>query len=121
MQKYRSLAAWQHAHRLAVQALRTTDARATYRTNSIFDQIRRAAVSVEANVVEGYALGTVGNFRRHLRIAFASAAEVESLLGIVDEVGYLGSDETGPLRELASSALGAIHGLLRSPRLRAGR
>jgi four helix bundle protein len=32
-------------------------------------------VSVEANIVEGYALDTEALFRKHLRIAFGSAAE----------------------------------------------
>ncbi|MGH2609026.1 MAG: four helix bundle protein, partial [Tepidiformaceae bacterium] len=53
MYRYRSLEAWKRAHAAAVLALRATDAPNHPRTRALFDQIRRAAISVEANVVEG--------------------------------------------------------------------
>ena len=60
--------------------MRATDAQYHPRSRALFDQLRRAALSVEANVVEGYALGTPLQFRRHLRIALGSAAEAESFV-----------------------------------------
>jgi four helix bundle protein len=82
MNEYRSLAAWQHAHSLMITTLRITDERNCARTRSLFEQIRRAAISVEANIVEGYALSTTPQLRRHLKIALASAAEAEALLRV---------------------------------------
>jgi four helix bundle protein len=40
------------------------------------DQIRRAAASIPANIVEGYALGTQRQLVRCLRIAFGSTCEL---------------------------------------------
>src|SRR2546425_5732860 len=77
MYKYQSLEAWKRAHAAAVLVMRVTDEPHHPRTRSVFEQLRRAAISVEANIVEGDALGTSKLFRRHLRIAMGSAAEAE--------------------------------------------
>jgi four helix bundle protein len=67
---------------LVLLALRATDEASHPRCYALFDQLRRAAVSVEANIVEGYALGSTPQFKRHLRIALGSAAEAECLVRI---------------------------------------
>jgi four helix bundle protein len=77
------------------------------------DQLRRAAISVEANIVEGYALGTPLQFRRHLRIAMGSAAEAESLTRLAAEVEYLPKPATEELERLLERAMAAILGLIR--------
>jgi four helix bundle protein len=80
----------------------------------LFNQIRRAAASVEANVVEGYALGTTPQFIRHLRIAMGSAAEAESLVRLATELGYLSAAVASELEGLLGGAMMAIRGLLRT-------
>jgi len=117
MHKYRSLAAWQSAHKLCIMVLKTTDRTKIPRTWAVFDQMRRAAVSVEVNIVEGYAFGTSPGFRRHLRIAFGSAAEVEALVNIAAEMEYIQPEQTAELGALVDRTLGTVLGLLRSPGL----
>ena len=95
-------------------AHRATDTAYHPRSRDLFNQIRRAAVSVEANLVEGYALGTTPQFIRHLRIAMGSAAEAESLTRLATELGYLPSDAAGELEALLGDAMRSIRGLLRS-------
>lgn len=97
-------------------ALRMTDAAYHPKARSLFDQIRRAAVSIEANVVEGYALGTAPQFVRHLRIARGSAAEAECLVRLGAEVGYLNQEQAAALELLLGQAMGTIQGLLRVKR-----
>src|SRR4029077_17973254 len=87
MRKYRSLVVWQRAHRLSIAVLRATDRAYHPRSRAVFDQLRRAALSVEANIVEGSALST----------PLGSAAEVECFLEVVREVEYM---PVGPLDEL---------------------
>ncbi|MGH8622232.1 MAG: four helix bundle protein, partial [Burkholderiales bacterium] len=77
--------------------------------------IRRAAISVEANVVEGYALGTPALYVRHLRIAMGSAAEAECLTRLAGELGYLPESVVRQLEKVFGDTMRALHGLLRQP------
>jgi len=117
MHSYQSLGAWQCAHRLARTVLQATDQE--YRPNSaaLISQLRRAVISVEANLVEGYALGTGPLFRRHLRIALGSAAEVECLVRLGSELGYFKSDTIDAVTPMIDDTVGALYGLVRSHRL----
>ena len=113
MRKYRSLLAWQRARALTIATLKATDAAYHPRARALFDQIRRAVISAEANIVEGYALGTPLQFRRHLRIALGSAAEAESLLEVAKELGYLPAQSARDIAALLDGILRSVYGLLR--------
>lgn len=101
---------------MALQSLRAADQAGQPRSWDLLDQIKRAAVSVEANIVEGYALGTTAQFKRHLRIALASAAEAETLLRLAAEAEYMEPEVCEELTSIAGHAMAAIQGLLRRPR-----
>jgi four helix bundle protein len=118
MRSYRSLGAWQSSHRLCLLVLRVADDAYHPRAAALLQQMRRAAISVEANIVEGYALGTAPLFRRHLRIALGSAAELECLIHVGHEMEYLPPPSVGPLNRLVDETLRRLYGLVRSPRLR---
>lgn len=118
MESYKSLGAWREAHRLALDTLAITDDIQDRRTWAVFDQLRRAVVSVEANLVEGYALGTAPLFRRHLRIALASAAEAECLINLAGERAYLHAGAVASLSAVSDRTIRGLYGLLRSPNLR---
>jgi four helix bundle protein len=112
--KYRSLVAWQRAHAVTVLTLKQCDAHYHPRSRALFDQLRRATISVGANIVEGYALSTPLQFRRHLRIALGSAAEAEYLTGLIAELEYLPKDTTGTIERLLERCMAALHGLIRA-------
>jgi four helix bundle protein len=117
MDGYRSLGAWQLASQLSERVLEVTDSLTARRTWTVIDQLRRAALSVDLNIVEGYALGTPALYRHHLRIAYGSAAEVERLLQICLKREYLEAHECEKLLKLANGTLRALYGLLRSRNL----
>ena len=76
MQDYEKLEVWKHAHRVAVNVQRVT-ARVTRRDNSgLIGQLRRAALSVPANIAEGTCKESNREFARFLQIAAGSAAEL---------------------------------------------
>ncbi|TFH66114.1 MAG: four helix bundle protein [Gemmatimonadales bacterium] len=114
--KYKSLKAWQYSHQLVIRVLRSTDDAYHPRARALFDQVRRAAISVEANIVEGYALSTAPQFRRHLRIALSSAAEVECFCTIAKELSYLPDEAVTEIAGLASQTMRLLGGLLRTLR-----
>lgn len=115
MDKYRSLAVWRKAHEVVLLILRSADAHYHPRSRALFDQMRRAAISVEANVVEGYALGTSALFRRHVRIALGSAAETECLVRIAAEMNYLPPSVIVNARGHINETIAMLFTLLRRP------
>ena len=113
MHRYRSLEAWKAARRLSLTVLEKTDDHYHPRARSLFDQLRRAAISVKLNIVEGYALQSPAQFRRHLRIAFGSAAETECVLELVSAREYLPAGTSRELLDLTDNTLGLLFGLIR--------
>jgi len=113
--KYQSLVAWKRAHKLLITCLQATDKAYHPRALPLFAQIRRAAISVEANIVEGYALESTLQFRKHLRIAMGSAAEAECLVRAASELNYLSADTAADLESLLGGTMRVLRGLLRLP------
>ena len=113
MHKYRSMIVWQRSHDLVLCALKETDKAYHPRSRALFDQLRRAAISVECNLVEGYALGTPPLFRRHLRIAIGSAAETECLVRTAEEMEYLTGHITKKMAALLDEILALLFTLIR--------
>ena len=52
-------------------------------------QIRRAALSIILNIVEGYGRQSKDDFKRFLKISYGSINEVETLLEIGKDIGYI--------------------------------
>ena len=115
MHSYRRLDAWKHAHAALRLTLRATDDAYHGKSRALFDQLKRAAISVEANIVEGYALGTPALCRRHLRIAFGSAAEAEDLAVAAGEAEYLDMSIVTQLETAFGGAMRSLRQLLRNP------
>lgn len=113
MYKYRSLEAWKRAHAVAIRVLRLTDRPCHPRARDVYGQLRRAAVSVEANIVEGYALWTGGHYLRHVRIALGSAAEAECLVRLAHELEYVSRDEATEMEAMLGATMRSICGILR--------
>jgi four helix bundle protein len=113
MQGYEALDAWRLARELCLGVLDASDRPLPRQAWTVVDQLRRAALSADVNLVEGYALGTVPLFRRHARIALGSAAEAQRLLAIAAARAYLPPSTTTPLLALADRTVACLVGLLR--------
>jgi len=113
MNKYRSLVAWQRAREISILVMRSTDAAYHPRSTVLFDQMRRAALSIELNIVEGYALATRPQFVRHLRISIGSAVEAQCAREIVAELKYLPENVLNQLSTLLDDVIGCLFGLVR--------
>lgn len=86
---YKKLIAWQKADLLARCVYKITS---TFPKNELFgltSQLNRAALSVPANIIEGYARLNRNEFRHFLSIALGSLAEVEYFLGFSYEQGLI--------------------------------
>lgn len=112
MDGYRSLDAWKLAQELSLGVLEATDGAMPRCSRVVVDQLRRASLSVDVNLVEGYALGTWPLFRRHARIALGSAAEAQRLLVIAARRRYLPEPTAIALLEVADRTVACLVGLL---------
>jgi four helix bundle protein len=60
-------------------------------------QVRRAAVSIPANIAEGHGRDNTGSFIQFLRIAQGSLKELETHLLLAERIGILDRDGAAPL------------------------
>ncbi len=86
---YRKLLAWQKADELAYQTYTATKAFPKEEVYGVTSQLRRAALSVPTNIVEGYARQGKNEFRHFTNIALGSLAEAKYLLGFCLRLSYL--------------------------------
>jgi four helix bundle protein len=85
MQGHKSLEAWKSAHAVVSGVFDSTFAAPHPRAYPIYDQLRRAALSVQLNIAEGYAMQSGKAFKRYLVIAYGSAIETGDVLELIIE------------------------------------
>ena len=98
---YARLLVWQKAHELAVALLRRREFDQSSAGRVIGGQIRRASLSIAANIAEGAGAGSQPLFARYLAIALASSHETEYLLLAARDAGVLPEDAYDRLSTLA--------------------
>jgi four helix bundle protein len=86
---YEKLLAWQKADEFAYQIYLATKVFPKEELYGMTSQIRRAALSVPTNIVEGYARQGKNEFRQFVNIALGSLAEAKYLLGFSLRLQYL--------------------------------
>jgi four helix bundle protein len=90
---YKKLIAWQAADELTKKAYSATSSFPKYELYNLTSQLRRAALSVTLNIIEGYARFNKNEFRNFLRIALGSLAETTYLIELALELKYLKSKD----------------------------
>jgi four helix bundle protein len=88
MSHFRDLVAWQRCHELAKRLYRLVKVLPIEERFELSSQIRRAAYSAPANIVEGARKRGKREFRRYLDIANGSLAELEYALLLCFELEY---------------------------------
>jgi four helix bundle protein len=86
---YRSLVLWKSSIQLAKKVYRFTFTLPKREIYGLASQMQRAAVSLSVNVAEGHARGSSKEFLQFLRITRGSLAELETLITLTTELGYL--------------------------------
>jgi len=90
---YEKLMVWQKADELAYQVYMATKTFPKEELYAMTSQLRRAALSVPTNIVEGYARQGKNEFRQFANIALGSLAETKYLLGFCLRLRYLKPEE----------------------------
>lgn len=114
MDTHRNLKAWQACRVLIGDIYRATARFPASERFGLTAQMRRAAVSSAANIAEGNGRTGLRETARGLSIALGSRAEVDTLLVIAEDLGYLDADRAESLHAAYVAASKLTSGLLRS-------
>ena len=88
MRSHRSLDTWKVAMELARECHRLTDGFPSAERFGMTSQLRRAAVSIPANIAEGCGRASRGEVRQFLSVARGSLKELETVLELAIELGF---------------------------------
>ena len=81
-------------------------------------QVRRAAVSVTANIVEGCARSSQAEYVRFVEIAYGSARELQYEITLCERLGYFESSSARLLNAMCASLTKTISALLQSLKMK---
>ena len=93
VKSFRDLQIWQRGISLVERVYKVTKSFPKDETYGLTSQIRRSAVSIPANIAEGFARFHGAEYRQFLYIALGSGAELSTEVTIAANLGYLKSKE----------------------------
>jgi four helix bundle protein len=111
---YRDLDVWNEAMNLATDIYEVTRAFPRDEIYGMTSQLRRASVSVAANIAEGYGRQQTRPFIQFLRVAQGSLKELETLVLLSQRVGLLGDEASGQALDRTQRIGRMLTGLIRS-------
>ena len=114
MRDHTKLRAFELADQLAVMAYKQTRGFPREELFGLVSQMRRCAVSVASNIVEGCARNSVSDYIRFLDIANGSVRELEYQISLATRLGFLSDNTT--LSPLVEETAKVLNGLIRSLR-----
>lgn len=113
IRRFEDIKAWQAARVIVRDVYALVDGTKLARDFGLRDQLTRAAVSVMSNIAEGFGRHSAKDFARFLDLSRASATEVQSLLYVASDVGYVDSQRTAVLRQKLDECIAMIAGFQR--------
>ncbi len=96
MRDHNKLKAFQLADEMVVALYQATRSMPKEEIFGLTSQMRRAAVSVPSNIVEGCARESESEYLRFLEIAFASLRELHYQFSLSKRLGFLNEQQTSP-------------------------
>ncbi len=108
---YRQLRVWQKGMEIVRLVYQLTRRFPRDEVFGLSSQVRRAAVSIPANLAEGHTRGTTKEFLRYVTIAHGSLAELETMFLAARDLQYIDavtSDQVANLCDATGKMLGAL-------------
>lgn len=109
---FQDLLCWQNARKLATSVY-LEKAPLLLKDFSTKDQFRRASLSIMNNLAEGFTRFSIKEQIRFYEIAQSSAAEVESMLYLFEDIGYLSANKIIQYQEQTILTRRQILGLIK--------
>lgn len=118
MRDHTKLRAFELADALALAVYRRTTEFPREEQFGLTAQMRRAAVSIASNIVEGCARDSLAEYIRFLEMAYGSSRELQYQISLAQRLGYLVTDQTAAsdLESVATETSKVLNGLIRALR-----
>jgi len=116
MRDHTKLKAFEVADEIALLIYRNTADFPKEELYGLTSQMRRAAVSVPSNIVEGCARDSQADYLRFLTIAFGSLRELHYQFSLSKRLGFLGSLDSSMIESKIVEAEKVLNGLIRALR-----
>ena len=114
--RYQTIKAWQLADDLAVAVYAATQDFPVEERFGLISQMRRASVSVAANIAEGSSRSSRKEYFQFLSIARGSLSELRYYLHLANRIGYLNAQKHVQLDGLCDEAARVLYGLMKAVR-----
>ncbi len=114
IKSYRDLKVWQFAISLAEKVYALSGKLPPSELYGLTAQMRRAAVSIAANIAEGHGRETTGAFVQFLRIAQGSLKETETHVILAQRLKFAPAEEADELLDRCDELGRMVRGLIRS-------
>ena len=111
---FTELIAWQRAMDLAVSVYQLSANMPQEERYGLTTQMRKASVSVPANIAEGQRRRTAGEFLNSLSVAYGSTGELETHIMLAERLQFLAGPPVKVILELSADVGRLINGLARS-------
>ena len=113
IQKFEDLDVWRQARKYVQEVYIQTGTGNFSKDFGLRDQIRRASVSIMANIAEGYERKTKNEFIQFLFIAKGSCGETRSHLYVAFDLGYIEEKHFIDLKNTAEMISKSIAGFIK--------
>jgi four helix bundle protein len=112
--RFEKLTVWQSSRRLVSELYAVSKSFPKDELFGLTGQLRRAGISVSANIAEGSGRNSDPDFAHFLELAYGSAMEVASLLYLATDAGYISLDTRDALLDLTSDITAQLYALNQS-------
>jgi four helix bundle protein len=99
IERFEDIEAWKEAREIVNSVYKVCRVHSFRKDYSLTDQFKRAAISIMANIAEGFSRKGNKEFVQFLFIAKASAAELQSHLYVALDQGYIKKEQFDELYE----------------------
>ena len=111
LKSYKELIVWHRSIELTVEVYRLTELFPKSEMFGICSQMRRASVSIPSNIAEGYSRKNRLEYSRFIKIAYASAAELETQILIAQKLKLTSEKEFIKSDQLLQEVLRMLNSL----------
>ena len=114
VKSYKDLRVWREAMDLVINVYRLAKVMPKEERYGLTSQMQRAAVSIPANIAEGFGRENRGAYANHLKIAQGSLKELETHLAIATRVELVTANDVDPISAHCDTIGKMLRGLIRA-------